>query len=198
MPRNSPPTLNAGFTLLELVVVIVIIAIALTLAVPSWDRATQKRLVTQAAEEASAFLVTGQGEAIAQGLPVSLVVSRTGDTEWCVGAALGEAGCDCTEVDTSAASFCAIDGAPRRLTSADLPRVHLLVGQDRLPGSGDGRIVIDTVRGILEPPGDGMTLRFASRGGTYRLDARLGPTGLLWVCSPDADTAVPGYEACPS
>ena len=99
MPSKNPPAHRAGFTLMELMVVIAIIGLSLSLTVPSWNRAVQKRLVTQAAEEVSALLVVGQSEAIARNQQVSLSFTRVDDFDWCVGASLGAVACDCTQGD---------------------------------------------------------------------------------------------------
>jgi prepilin-type N-terminal cleavage/methylation domain-containing protein len=190
------PARTRGFTLMELIVVISVIGVALIMAVPSWDNASQKRLVTNGTEQVTSLLSIAQSEAIARNQAVSISFNRVSGTQWCVGATAGTGGCDCTESDDEAAAFCQLDGVAQRIGSADLPGMILQGAGDRLPGSGDGMVVFDTVRGILQPAGDGLQFTFDSLGDKYRLRVQLGPTGLIWVCSPDASRFVPGYGDC--
>lgn len=203
MPARPPsvtPEIRAasgrGFTLIELLIVIVIIALALVLSVPSWDRATQKRRVTGAAEQVAALVTTAQSEAIKRNQPVSLAFQRLATDNWCIGMSLGDGGCDCMESNPAAAGYCAVEGAASRHVAADFPGVLLRSALDNAPGSGDGRVVFDPVRGILTPVGDRFALAFESQGNDFLLDVRMSATGLMRVCNPDTSHKVPGYLSC--
>ena len=187
---------KSGFTLIELLVVITLIGISITLATPSWDRAHQKRRVTNAAEQAAAFLVLAQGEAQKRNQAVSLSYNRSGNREWCVGAAVNPSACDCTETDTLSAQYCSMDGVTSVLQSTDHPFLNLLDVVDSQPGSGDSHVTFDPIRGILQPAGDSLRMTFESERGAFRLRVSLGPTGLLMICNPEADKQVTGYPAC--
>ena len=185
-----------GFTLIELLVVITLIGVSITLVTPSWDRAHQKRRVTNAAEQAAAFLVLAQGEAQKRNQAVSLSYNRSGNQEWCVGAAINPSGCDCTETDTSSAQYCSMDGVANALQSADYPFLNLLDVVDSQPGGGDSHVTFDPIRGILQPAGDSLRMTFESERAAFRLRVSLGPTGLLMICSPEVDKQVAGYPVC--
>lgn len=185
-----------GFTLVELMVVLAIIGIALVLSMPSWDSSVNKRRVTAAGEQLASSLSIAQTESIKRNQPFSVSFTRNSAVDWCVGSALGDAGCDCEETDPLAAAYCAIDGAPARWTNDDFPLVQMLLAEDQLPGSGDARIVFDPVRGILEPVGDRLSLRLLSGNGEFALEVRVAPTGLLRICNPDTDLATPGFSSC--
>ena len=120
---------KSGFTLIELLVVITLIGISITLVTPSWDRASQKRRVTNAAEQAASFLALAQGEAQKRNQPVSLSFSRSADQQWCIGAVASAGGCDCTETDTSSARYCALDGVASSVQAADHPFLNLIDAQ---------------------------------------------------------------------
>jgi type II secretion system protein H len=188
--------IRSGFTLIELVLVLTVVGIAIALATPSWDKANQKRRVTNAAEQAAAFIALAQGEAQKRNQPVSLSYNRSGGQEWCIGAVTSPGGCDCTETDTTSAEYCAIDGVASTLQAADHPTLNLLDAADRQPGSGDASVTFDPIRGILQPAGDALRLTFESGGGAFQLRLSLSPTGLLMICNPAVDKQVAGYPAC--
>lgn len=187
---------KSGFTLVELLVVITIVAISITFVSPSWDKASQKRRVANAAEQAAAFVALAQGEAQKRNQPVSVSYSRSGNRQWCLGAAVGAGGCDCTETDTASAQYCAMDGVVTTFQAADYPLLNLLDADDGQPNGGDSRITFDPIRGILQPAGDRLQLTLESERGAYRLRLGLGPTGLLTLCNPDTDRRVAGYAIC--
>jgi prepilin-type N-terminal cleavage/methylation domain-containing protein len=188
----------SGFTLIELMVVITILGISITLAVPSWNRVTQKRLLTSTAERVAASLAIAQTEAQKRSQAVSLSYNRTDDQHWCVGASVGSGGCDCTETDSGSAQYCTIDGTPTSLANEANRSVNLINATDSQPAGGNSLITFDPVRGILEPAGDKLQLTFESSGGQYQLRVIIGPTGLLKICNPDSDKSVGGYSSCVS
>ena len=185
-----------GFTLIELLVVITIISIGITLAVPSWERASQKRRLTNAAEQVAAFLITAQSQAQKRNRPVSLSYHHSGDHNWCVGAVLGAVGCDCTETDTSSAQYCSIDGITSSIQTESFPSLSLIAASDGRPVDGDSYITFDPIRGILQPTGDKLSFTFESAGGYFQLQLRVSPTGLLTICNPDESREVGGYFIC--
>lgn len=187
---------RSGFTIIELLVVIAIIGISLTLAAPSWEKVSQKRRLTNVAEQVAAFMVTAQSEAQKRNQALSLSFSRTSNQDWCAGAVLGVAGCDCTETDVGSAQFCAVDGNPMSVHATEFPLLNLLEATDVHPGSGDSIITFDPIRGILQPAGDRLQFTFESGDGHFQLRVRIGPTGMLAICSPDANKKVSGYHAC--
>lgn len=186
-----------GFTLIELLVVIALLGVSLTLAIPSWERVSHKRIIANAGEQLTAFLVVAQSEAQKRNQPVSLSFDRRGSQDWCIGAVVGEDGCDCTVNDPGADRFCSIDDTPRRFTAAEFDTVNLVAASDAQPGGGDAQITFDPVRGILQPAGDMLQFTFESTSGDFSLRLRLGPTGLLTICQPPGFSGIGGYPACP-
>jgi len=185
-----------GFTLIELLVVITLIGISLTLAVPSWEQVSQKRRITNGAEQVSAFLATAQSEAQKRNQPITLSYRRSGNQDWCIGTALGVSGCDCTETDPDSGQFCSVDGNPQLIDAASFQLTNLIGITDVKPDGGDSNITIDPIRGILQPAGERLLLTFESPGGHYQMRLVLSPTGLLSICSPDSSDAIGGYPTC--
>ena len=188
---------KSGFTLIELLVVFTVIGISITLAVPSWEQVSQKRRLTNATEQVASFLAVAQSTAQKRNQEVSLAFNRSGNQNWCVGAAGGSAGCDCTVTDTTSSQYCAVDGAPFIIESSSFQALNLLEAIDTQPGEGDAQITFDPVRGILQPTGDKLQFTFESSGGYYQLRVVIGPTGLLTICNSGDDTrTVGGYSTC--
>jgi len=187
---------SSGFTLIESVVVLALAAVALSIAVPSWHSVTERRQLTSSTEQVTALLATAQSEAIRLNSPISVSFSRSDDTNWCVGAVLGDTGCDCTVTDAGDGNYCIVDGVERRQAATFLKDLHLTSATDLAPGSGDSKVVFDPVTGILSPAGDLLNFEFASSTDAYQLRVQIGPTGNMRVCNPDPDTRVTGYPAC--
>lgn len=185
-----------GFTLIELLFTVTIIGISVSLAVPSWEQVSQKRRVTNATEQVASLLAVAQTEAQKRNQAVSLAFSRTDNLNWCVGAATGSSGCDCTETDSTSAQYCAIDDAPYRIEASTFQFLNLIEATDTQPGTGDSFITFDPVRGILQPAGDKLQFTFESSGGDFQLRLVISPTGLLTICNSGDVKTVGGYAAC--
>ena len=187
---------RSGFTLIELLVVIAVIGISVTLAVPSWEHVTQKRNLTNATEQVAALLSLAQTEAQKRNRTISLAFNRTDNQDWCVGAAMGSSGCDCSETNPESTGFCTVDGTPSSVGATSFKFLRLIEASDSQPTDGDSFITFDPVRGILQPAGDMLQFTFESANGNFQLRLLISPTGLLRICNPDSDKQVGGYKTC--
>jgi len=184
---------QSGFTIVEVMMSLVLLAIGAALSLPSYREMVEKRQLTHGAEQIMAFVNSAQGEAMKQNQVVTVSYARADDDDWCVGATLGAAACDCAEADDSKPDFCAIDTSPWRLTNEH-------AGNTRLVKSitGDGAYSFDPVRGILVDLDDSLVVAMSSNDEDYQLNLTVSRTGQVLLCSIDADHSVPGYGVCTS
>lgn len=181
-----------GLTSVELLFSVALLGIVLALALPSYRQMIEKRQLTQGAEQVFAFLNSAQGIASRANQLVTVSYSRTDLDDWCVGATLGAAACDCTETVDTETDFCAIDGADMRITNSHVGNAKIL---DSV--SGDGAYSYDPVRGLMVDLADSLDMVFHSPGGDYQLRLMVSNTGHSELCSVDSDHKVPGYALCP-
>ncbi len=184
---------QTGFTIIEVMMSVVLLAISAALALPSYRDMIEKRQVTQGAEQLLAFVNSAQGESIKRNRVLTVSWSRTDDNDWCVGAVLGEAACNCTQTNTAAADYCAIDGAPRIIGPDQVGDYRLLKSF-----SGDGAYSFDPIRGIFVDTADTFAAEMRSNSESYRLDLTVSRTGQAVICSRDSSHSVPGYAVCPT
>lgn len=182
-----------GFTLVELAVSLAVLAIAISLAVPSWDQVSQKRQVTSSAVQLAAFLSVAQGNAVKSNDELTITLIHNAPADWCIGATLGNAACDCTETNPANAAFCDVNGAPQILRSSE----HQL--SDMAAHSADTSFTYEPIRGFMSNADLGPMHYFnlVSPGGDFGLQVKILPTGHARLCNFDADMQVPGYVDCP-
>lgn len=188
------PSRMRGVSLIELAVTLSVIAVAVTLAVPSWEQLRQKRDVSAAAEELAAFLQSAQGAAVLHNEPLTVSLVHNNATDWCVGATLGAAACDCTIDDPANASFCQIGGAPLRIGQAE-SSLSQMAGH-----STDTAFTFEPVRGLMinADLGNRHYFNLASEDDRFGLQVDMHPTGRVRICNVVLDTPVPGYANCPA
>lgn len=179
-----------GFTLIELMITLVVLAIGLALAIPTYEDIHQRRETTAEAQELAAFLAYAQGEAIKANREVSVQLSHTSSTDWCVGAAEGNSGCDCTEADSSAADFCSLSGIRHVMDNSAYDRSGMS------SFSGGDTFVYDPIRGIKADVTQENSYLIESNNDNWALQVYVGPTGRIRLCNPDSDKKVPGFELC--
>ena len=186
---------NKGFTLIELMITVVIIAVAVALAVPSFDRVRQKRQTTSAAEQVAAFISNAQSEAVKRNEEVTVSITRTNNTTWCLGAIVGTTACDCTETVTTETDYCDIEDVAQILNSTEWPLAQVTASGV----SADNVFTFDPVRGIMLTAdlGNDHFLTVVSESGDYSLQVDVAATGRLRVCNPDSSKKVAGYDSCP-
>jgi len=192
--RSTFPSFRqTGFTIAELMVSLVLLAVGAALSIPSYREMVEKRQLTHGAEQILAFVNTAQSEAARRNRIVTVSYHRDANDDWCVGAVLGSAACDCMETNTGATDFCAIDSAPRIINNNYVGNTDLV---KEMLGQG-GAYSIDPVRGIFVDPADFLIVAMRSDSEDYRLDLRVSNSGQAILCSHDDSHSVPGYEVCP-
>ncbi|MDT8320959.1 MAG: GspH/FimT family protein [Xanthomonadales bacterium] len=172
---------------------VALILILVTLAVPSYQDAVEKRRITQGAELILAFVNTIQSESIKRNRPVTVAYSIGDDGQWCIGAVLGRNACDCMQTDPTESSWCELDNMPWVLRNSDVQARNLIHS-----ASGDGSYQFDPVRGIFTDPSDALTLGLSAGDGSYQMSLNLVSTGRVSVCVPQASNGIHGFHACPS
>jgi prepilin-type N-terminal cleavage/methylation domain-containing protein len=198
---------NHGFTLIELVIVIVVVAIGIALAVPTYSSIVEKRRMTAAAEQIASFLTFAQGEAIKRNeeVTVSWISPGSHNVNWCIGAALGDDVCVCTQTDPGEGDFCAIDDIPYRLVQPDFTDVnHEFMHMN--PNSGS--YSYDPIRGTLVNISDNEIVdndylfyvhSDEGSGSTreFELQIWLNITGRVSICtSGSRKRIIGGYSTC--
>ena len=186
-------TTNRGFTLLELMIVMVIIAIGVALAVPAYQDVIERRETTSQAEQLSAFMSYAQSEAVKKNEMISVQLSYTDANNWCIGANEGNTGCDCTETDSGAASFCSINDVAKIMSSATQTKSSMLSHET------DTTFTFDPIRGTMASADIGNDHGFVLQSDNthWQLRVDIGATGRIRICNADSDKAVPGFQACP-
>jgi type IV fimbrial biogenesis protein FimT len=180
---------HRGFSLVEILMSIVLIAIGTTLALPSYRDMVEKRQVTNGAEQLASFINAAQGAAMKTNDEVWVSWTRSGATEWCIGANV-ESACDCTTDNA-----CTINGQDFVLD--DSHASPQIVMEPIAGGGGDSTYAFDPIRGLMSDLNDSMAVELRSKSGDFRLSLMVNSTGRVILCSPDADYAVPGYALCP-
>ena len=184
-------TMQSGFTLVEVMLTVVMIALTLALAIPSFKDQVDKRHLTNATEQIVSFVNTTQGIASRTNQVITVSYSRTDANEWCVGATVGDTPCDCTETESDAADFCAIDGQKYVLDNTHTGNLELMNAIN-----GDGAYAFDPIRGIFTDMNDALEMKLRSRDDDFRLNVQVNSVGRVTTCSDSASHAVPGYHIC--
>ena len=192
-------SLQAGFSIIEVMMSLVLLAITAALALPSYQEMVQKRQLTHGAEQIMAFVNTAQGEAAKRNEVLWVSYTRTGDADWCIGAAVGAAACDCKATPAS----CSIGAVPWIINSTLVGGTELIKS---MSGAGDNKYRFDPIRGIacaVDAAGDCvadsdalMEVEMRSSAESYRLKLTVSRTGQVLLCSDDTAHGVPGYPPC--
>jgi type IV fimbrial biogenesis protein FimT len=197
-----------GFTVIELLIAVAVIAIIASLALPSYRAIVEKRQVTSAAEQLTAFLSSMKGEAVKLNEDLAFVYSAS---DQCMGfhqpALTGSNTCSCAAASNTCKVSTDLDGQGNStLTSDRVFRITELREPDVFSSLAmtDGSVLMyDSVRGILEADStsglaSGMSVSLVSTGDLYALNVQVDRMGRIEICNPTSGShsAVPGYDDC--
>lgn len=196
--HGLPGAHHRGFSLIELMMAIVLIAVGIGLAIPSFQGATDKRLLTSGAEQLSAFIKFTRGESIKRNQVVTISYSRTANDNWCIGAVLASTACDCTQTSADELNYCAIDSVWTVLDNTQVGNTSLMSAM-----SGNGEYAFEPTRGRLVEVDNlfknaSFLFELQSNDADYMLDLTVTSTGFINLCSKDEDHKVRGYKVCPA
>jgi type IV fimbrial biogenesis protein FimT len=182
---------QAGFTMVEILIVMVLLAIGTALSLPSFNAMVEKRRVINGAEQIMAFVDSARNEAIMRNQVVTVSYARSASDSWCIGVVVGATACDCTEVDSTVADYCAIDDAPRIINNTMVGNTDLVTAM-----VGTSPYSFDPIRGLMVDLTDSLVVAMSSTQGNYLIDLAVNKTGQVSICSKNSDHAVPGFPVC--
>lgn len=188
MPRRF----NAGFTLLELMIVLVVIAILLALGLPAYNGIQDRARLKSAAQSLVGNLDYLRTDALRRdpGSQVSLVFNRSESRQWCYGITAGD-DCDCQLTDPDAADACTLEvnGVRRlRTVSSSDYRDRVSLGEPSFTANAGGRpsTRFSAVRGLAESG----EVEFSANDRSITVE--LTALGRILICSPSEL----GYPEC--
>lgn len=181
-----------GYSVIEWLIVISILTISVSLAVPSWNDARNRKHVTSSSEQLAAFVASARSLSVRLNRDISVSLSHEGRSDWCVGMAAGDAPCDCRVKDASAVQYCAVEGVPKVLSSQDLPPTELAAHSE------DTDMVYDRVRGALATQDATRPHHFdlLSGNGGFGLRVGISPVGMVFICHWMKSANNTAYRSC--
>jgi prepilin-type N-terminal cleavage/methylation domain-containing protein len=199
---------NKGFTVIEMLITVAVLAIIASLALPSYRSIVEKRQVTSAAEQLTAFLSSMKGEAVKLNEDLALSYSTA---DQCLGFQQALSACDCSadsnsckvsyDYDRDGTADATVDRAIR-YSDFSYPGVVssiALTNESGADASSGTLMVWDSVRGMLD---DGYTEKLSiglvSASGLYALNVEVDRLGRISICNPatGGEYQVPGYDQC--
>lgn len=175
-----------GFNLLELMVAVAVLAIVVSIAVPSFSRAIEKRNTIGAAEALYSQIQLARSESIARSQPVFMNI--VGGANWAVGFG-SDQNCDPSD-NSPACTLPDLEGnnaITHLLTSVDVGNVSVTATTNQL--------AFMPQRGMV----NGTTISITSQGNVgYVITLNVGMLGQVSLCSPNADPSryVTSYRPC--
>jgi type IV fimbrial biogenesis protein FimT len=162
-------TLNAGFTLIELMIVIAIIAIIAALAVPSYQDMLERNRLKEAAESLASDMRFARTEAIKKSKDLRLTLIAA---TWCYGIDDDNTACNC-----GTAGDCAI----KAVNGTQFQGITL---------DNNNSVTFSFRRGTANAMGTTLSST------NYQARVVVGNVGRVSICTPAGSTGLPGYPAC--
>jgi type IV fimbrial biogenesis protein FimT len=162
-------TLNAGFTLIELMIVIAIIAIIAALAVPSYREMLERNRLKEAAESLASDMRFARTEAIKRSSDLRLTLVAA---SWCYGIDDGNTACDCGTPGDCAIK--AVDGSQFQGITLD----------------NNNSVTFSFRRGTANAMGTTLSST------NYQARVVVANVGRVSICTPSGSTGLQGYPGC--
>jgi type IV fimbrial biogenesis protein FimT len=182
----------SGFTIIELMVSLALTAITLALALPSYSEMIDKRRLSSAAEQLTAFVNSAQLQSTRRNQSLTLSYRRSSHTNWCIGLTVGTDACDCSETDVGQSDYCAVDGIAMVLDNTGFDDAELVHNIE-----GTGSLTFDPIRGILLNADDDIKIELHTDSRDYKVDLLVNSAGNVTLCSHDSGHDLPGFDVCP-
>ncbi len=170
---------NAGFTLLETMIVVAIVGILAAIAVPSYQDMLEQNRLKQVAEGLKSEMQFARTEAIKRSQNV--IVSRTTGSAgaWCYGLSVTTTSCDCKQTTVATTDDCEIKSISGSAYSST-------VNMD----SASGNSTFSFRRGTIGA--NGVTFSTAN----YKARVIFSDTGRIKICTPAGSTGISSYPGC--
>jgi len=193
---------QAGFTMVELMVVIAIVLLLLLIAVPSFADLIDRARVRGAAGAAISALSEARGGAVQRDRDVVVDFKGSGST-WCVGAtsaatpATGSpfdpandvaSACDCSATPTA----CKVGDQQVTELSSDYNGVTINASPAEFVY--DGRL--GAVQGFTAAGYTAPSVIFTSPKGKYQVQMTVAPLGQASLCTPSGQPVIQGIPSC--
>jgi prepilin-type N-terminal cleavage/methylation domain-containing protein len=190
---TSPMNRQCGFSLIEFSITLVLLAVGATLSLPSYREMVEKQDLTQGAERVVAFVNTTQSESVARQQAFTLSFTQGLGGEWCFGAKSGDIACDCTEENSAAEDYCAIDSAPRLINSVNIENTLLT----QIWNNKDSFIFNPGPAAVANTAGP-LIVEMGSATENFQLAMVVTNSDPAILCLKDSSQSLSGYEACPA
>jgi type IV fimbrial biogenesis protein FimT len=187
---------QAGFTMVELMVVIAIVLLLLLIAVPSFADLIDRARVRGAAGAAISVLSEARGGSVQTNRDVVVNFAGT-NPAWCIGAvkaaepAVGDAfdptldaACDCSGAPTG----CTVNNQQLTVLSGDYNGVTM--------GARPANFIYDGRLGVLQDFSTLPSVTFTSPKGKYQIQVNVAALGQASLCIPSGQPVIQGISSC--
>ncbi|WOQ13907.1 GspH/FimT family pseudopilin [Aeromonas media] len=167
----------SGFTLLELMVAVALVAILVAVAIPSYQSLRQEQMVRAATQALYTDMMLLKSEAIKRNKNLSLIVFRSGLSDWCYRIDIDDDG-NCDSCDDSCSS---IDGR-KGGDATDFPSITLTWGFN------NSKMTFSPRRGTANAGG------IVLQSGDYKSRVKISDIGRVSACALSNNLG--GLEPC--